>query len=241
MSTVGLLNLSLKMLNPSIRNLTHKSLPISSSISIKLQYNHSKYSYHGGRHFKKYFRDDPMSSGHAVKPHYKFSYDMMGHPIGQSRTIPEVDFTRQIPQLHAPKYQDYERQIEASRRMQLIEEQEKPKVGLLEMERDELTETSSSTSELAEIDPLAVEKPIADYWANPSEITQEYGYDENADLQYYSTPRTKVLEFHTAETSGRPLVETPEPVFVPDEHWVWEDNVEAQQDAMIYEETVMDS
>ena len=88
--------------------------------------------------------------------------------------------------------------------------------------------------------PTALMERELDPFTNPSDLVQEYGYSVNADLEYYSTPSTKVLEFHTAETVGRPLVETPDPVFVPDEHWVWEDNIEAQQDASIHEETVMD-
>ena len=54
-------------------------------------------------------------------------------------------------------------------------------------------------------------------------------------------PTTKVVEFHTPETKGRPLTETPEPVHVPTEEFHWEDQAELMQDMVIAEETFMDS
>merc|ERR1712130_495008 len=117
---------------------------------------------------------------------------------------------------------------------------EQPKTTFLEPEDDPSSETALTESGAPYPTALSEIRSDVDQFTTPSAIVKEYGYTKEADLQYYNMPNTKVLEFHTAETVGKPLVETPDPVFVPDEHWVWEDPLEAQQDAHIHEETVMD-
>jgi len=202
-------------------------LPIASSITI------SKYEYHGGRHFKKYW---PGSSDtHNTQFFWKRS--AMSPQSGHPPSIPELNPNKQVPQRDAPRYQDYERQIEAAKRREAISETSKPQTKYFEPEQEAVEQTEDAITPTPK---TAVMERETDPFTNPSDLTQEYGYSTNADLEYYNTPNSKVLEFHTAETVGRPLVETPDPVFVPDEHWVWEDSIEAQQDAHIYEETVMD-
>lgn len=194
----------------------------------------SQSKYHGGRHFKKHSLSYPTG---GVAPNFWNKNVRVERNVGAPRGLPQLDPTKQVPQRSAPYYQDFERQIEAARRKEAIEASESKPVQLLEKEEQESDETA-----LTEPTPQTALMDIeTDPFTSPSDIVQEYGYTENAELEYYNTPNTKVLEFHSAETVGRPFVETPDPVFVPDEHWVWEDNMEAQQDAHIYEETVMDS
>ena len=207
---------------------------ISNPIAITPITTISKTKYHGGRHFKRYNPSYPEggipSSPFALDPTYQ-------RATGAPRSIPQHDPTRQIPERTAPYYQDFERQIEASKRREAIEASQEKPLQLLEKEQeqdDETKELIETKQETALIDRET------DPFTNPSELFQEYGYSSNADLEYYSTPNTKVLEFHTAESVGKPFVETPDPVFIPDEHWVWEDPVELQQEAHIHEETVMD-
>lgn len=159
---------------------------------------------------------------------------------GKPPSIATMDPTRQIPAARAPQYLDYERQIEASKRMSALEAGDEPKTMFLEPEDGDSTETALAETGGA---PTAMTEihPKVDQFTAPRSLVKEYGYSKEAELEYYNMPNTKVLEFHTEETVGRPLVETPDPVFVPDEHWIWEDPFEAQQDAHIHEETVMDS
>ena len=198
----------LRSLTKSIINNHHASLPMIST-----------YKYHGGRHFKKYYPNA----------------DWAGKPTGEPASIPALNPGRFVPQKHAPYYQDYERQIEAAKRREALEDMSKP-TQLLEEEIE-----ASEETDLVETPKTALMERETDPFVNPSDLVPEYGYSQQGDLEYYNMPNTKVLEFHTPETVGKPLVETPEPVFVPDEHWIWEDPLEAQQDATIHEETVMDS
>eukprot|EP00483_Globobulimina_turgida_P009927 UN09946 len=198
----------------------------------------NKCNYHGGRHFKKYYPHGPDGRGSQ----FPFAHYIPGRqqtPTGaHSPGLSLLDPTRQITQREAPKYQDFERQIEAARRRQILEEGGRKPVQLLEKEADSDTDTDSLTEQVSSVTPFT--ELETDQFTNPSAMFQEYGYSSSAELEYYSTPQTKVLEFHTSDTVGRPLVETPNPTFVPDEHWVWEDSHEVQQDAHIYEETVLD-
>jgi len=193
-----------------------------------------KSNYHGGRNFKKYY---PGVLGiHAPIP---FNLKGAAPPRSDPPSRPPMDPTRDIPSRRAPQYLDYERQIEASKRLNALEASDQPQTTFLEPEDDPSSETALAESTGA---PTALTEihPDVDRFTAPGTLVKEYGYSKEADLEYYNMPSTKVLEFHTAETVGRPLVETPDPVFVPDEHWVWEDPLEAQQDAHIHEETVMD-
>eukprot|EP00486_Rosalina_sp_Unknown_P014216 CAMPEP_0201590514 /NCGR_PEP_ID=MMETSP0190_2-20130828/178570_1 /ASSEMBLY_ACC=CAM_ASM_000263 /TAXON_ID=37353 /ORGANISM="Rosalina sp." /LENGTH=316 /DNA_ID=CAMNT_0048046823 /DNA_START=35 /DNA_END=986 /DNA_ORIENTATION=- len=210
-----------------LKSAIHHASPMTSTITI------TKFEYHGGRHFKKYNPGHPQG-GMPTSIFGKVT--RVERNVGAPRSIPVLDPTKDVPQMNAPYYQDYERQISAARLKEAIEASESKPVQLLESEQGESDETA-----LTERKPeTALIDLETDPFTSPSDLVQEYGYSDNADLEYYNTPNTKVLEFHTAETVGRPFVETPDPVFVPDEHWVWEDNLEAQQDAHIYEETVMD-
>eukprot|EP01083_Nonionella_stella_P012874 36339_1 len=210
-------------------NLHHHSLLCQVSI-ITVQ----KESYHGGRHFKKYYPGGPQEGGPAFFPNPFAAQSPMMPQSPHPPSIPKLDPTRYVTQKHAPHYQPYERQVEAARRKEALEDTSGAPTQLLEADEEGDTEDAlipkMGIMEHADLNPFV----------DPSSLTKEYGYTDNADLEYFSTPRTKVLEFHSAETMGRPLVEEPDPVFVPDEHWVWEDQVELQQDASIYEETVMD-
>jgi len=193
-----------------------------------------KSEYHGGRNFKKYY---PGVLGiHAPIP---FNFKGAATPQGQAPSQPSMDPTRQIPARRAPHYHDYERQIEATKRLNALEAAEAPPTAVLEAVDD----AASSETALAETGaPTALTEvhPKVDRFTAPKSLVKEYGFSKDAELEYYNMPNTKVVEFHTAETVDRPLVESPEPVFVPDEHWVWEDPLEAQQEAHIHEETVMD-
>lgn len=204
-------------------------------------------SYHGGRHFKKYWPGGPQGGDVHAFPLTAAGFPSASMPSsGIPPATPVLNPTRQIPARYAPRYQDYERQIEASKRREAIEASSTPQQQQLSDDNDNnaqtllLDEESPNMENALTAAPTALLERELDPFTNPSDLVQEYGYSVNADLEYYNTPSTKVLEFHTAETVGRPLVETPDPVFVPDEHWVWEDQYEAQQDAIIHEETVMD-
>eukprot|EP01083_Nonionella_stella_P259859 886731_1 len=233
--------------------LHHQSLPYLSSISL------TKHNYHGGRHFKKYYPGGDMKGTGSAFSLSLHIFGGPGHQAGQPNAHPPSrplgDPTIMVPQRYAPKYQDYERQIEAAKLKQALSDYS-PDTHKPLLPKEQRLQTSETTTTADELSPLTLtdqEHELietqrrskfmdleTDPFTDPSTMVKEYDYNSNAELQYYSTPNTQVLEFHTAETVGRPLVEEPDPVFVPDEHWVWEDNVETQQDAQIYEETVMD-
>lgn len=197
-----------------------------------------KSEYHGGRNFKRFHPGLKYVHAPLIPLQGTSAMTPQAGPYPPAR--PLMDPTSQIPAARAPVYLDYERQIEASKRMNALEASEQPKTTFLEPEDDPSSETALTESGAPYPTALSEIRSDVDQFTTPSAIVKEYGYTKEADLQYYNMPNTKVLEFHTAETVGRPLVETPDPVFVPDEHWVWEDPLEAIQDAYIYEETVMD-
>jgi len=198
-----------------------------------------KREYHGGRHFKKFYDGGQTTTGFTV------TGMSSTQPAGLPRAIGHVDPTRVVPQMRAPYYQDYERQIEAVKRRKALEQAEPKPTLVLEAEREAdsaaLTATEAeSDSAVAQIPRTQLLEKELEPFTDPNEVISQYSYAQDSALQYHNMPNTKVLEFPSAETQGRPFVETPDPVFVPDEQWMWEDPLEAQQDAHIYEETVMD-
>jgi len=188
----------------------------------------------GSRHFRKWYPNCPDPLG------MPFPFPRVGTAAtpqgGPPPSIPLMNPNVQVPRHDAPYYQDYERQIEAAKRKAAITGADEPRRQLLEQTE---SETEGAPTALMERDGTESSLTL-DPFTSPSSLVTEYAYGKDASLEYRSMPKTKVLEFANQESVGKPLVETPDPVFVPDEHWVWEDNMEAQQDAHIYEETVMD-
>ena len=74
-----------------------------------------------------------------------------------------------------------------------------------------------------------------------SDTTLPISQPESALDSTAKGPTTKIVEFHSPETHGRPLTETPDPVHVPAEDLHFEDTHELVQDMIIAEETFMDS
>jgi len=195
----------------------------------------------GSRHFRKHYPacPDPLNIPFPFPVTFTAAT-----PRGPPLSIPQHNPNLQVPRKDAPYYQDYERQIEAAKRKAAISGADEPRRQMLEQQQQELAESDGPASVTALMERDGTESALLlDPFTSPASLMPggEYGYAEGtSDLQYFASPATRVLEFANNESVGRPLVETPDPVFVPDEHWVWEDNMEAQQDAHIHEETVMD-